>query len=348
MANVLRRAGGEEQGDHADQQTHVTDPVGEERLEGGVGVVLFLPPVADQRESCRRRPAPRLVMNCTIRLADDQHQHRGGEQRQEGEEVGVADVAGHVVGGVDVHQQRDQGHDEAASSPRGRRRRCPTSNSIARPEPVHVCGWGHSRNSGATSACSSPPSAAASPSPSTAVASPSLAGSSSVVAAAKNKRGPAAAAGAAAECSSPSAPPDSVVASLVASASLCSVAAPWPAPASWTAGSIGRRHPRQDEHQPERGDAHLRALLRQALAEEQDAERTTANGISGNIHAFSSNQPAAALSSGPSAVSAASSVTTGRSSLHEARRLEIDGRAVAIDQQHDGQTDARPRRRRWR
>ena len=43
-------AGGEEQDDHAHEQADVADAVGEERLEGGVGVGLLLPPVADERE----------------------------------------------------------------------------------------------------------------------------------------------------------------------------------------------------------------------------------------------------------------------------------------------------------
>ena len=45
-------------------------------------------------------------------LAHDQAEHRGAEQRQEGEVVRVAAVAADVVGAVDVHQQRDEGDDE--------------------------------------------------------------------------------------------------------------------------------------------------------------------------------------------------------------------------------------------
>ena len=45
-------------------------------------------------------------------LAHDQPEHRGGEQRQEREVVGVAPVAADVVGAVDVHEQRDQRDDE--------------------------------------------------------------------------------------------------------------------------------------------------------------------------------------------------------------------------------------------
>ena len=43
-------AGGEERDDHAEHEADVADAVGQERLEGGVGVGLLLPPVADQHE----------------------------------------------------------------------------------------------------------------------------------------------------------------------------------------------------------------------------------------------------------------------------------------------------------
>ena len=45
-------------------------------------------------------------------LATTGSEHRGGEQRQEGEEVGVPPVAGHVVGGVHVDEQRHQRDDQ--------------------------------------------------------------------------------------------------------------------------------------------------------------------------------------------------------------------------------------------
>ena len=51
-------AGAEEQDDHAADQADVAHAVGDEGLEGGVGVRLLLPPVADQRERAEARPAP--------------------------------------------------------------------------------------------------------------------------------------------------------------------------------------------------------------------------------------------------------------------------------------------------
>ena len=45
---------------------------------------------------------------CSVFEPSDEEEHRGGEQRQEGEVVGEAHVAVQVLGGVDVHQQRDE------------------------------------------------------------------------------------------------------------------------------------------------------------------------------------------------------------------------------------------------
>ena len=45
-------------------------------------------------------------------VGDDEQQHRRGEQRQRGVEVGEAAVAAHVLDRVDVHEQRDQRDDE--------------------------------------------------------------------------------------------------------------------------------------------------------------------------------------------------------------------------------------------
>ena len=103
-------AGGEVQDDHADQEADVAHAVGEEGLEGGVGVRLLLPPVADERE---RAEADQLPAHDHLQrvVGQDEEEHRGGEQAEEGEVVGVAAVAGHVVGGEDVHQQRDEGDD---------------------------------------------------------------------------------------------------------------------------------------------------------------------------------------------------------------------------------------------
>ena len=108
---VERAAGREEQGDHADEQADVADPVGEEGLEGGVGVGLVFPPVSDQHE---RADADELPAHDDLKdvVAEHHEQHRGREQAQEGEEVGVAAIAGHVVGAVDVDEKRDERDDE--------------------------------------------------------------------------------------------------------------------------------------------------------------------------------------------------------------------------------------------
>ena len=92
-------------------QADVAGTGGEERLQRGVGVRLLLPPVADQHE---RAEADQLPADEHLQgvVGDDQQQHRRAEQAQRGEEVRVAPVAVHVLGGVHVHQQRDQGDDE--------------------------------------------------------------------------------------------------------------------------------------------------------------------------------------------------------------------------------------------
>ena len=50
LGNVERFARSEEQHHDANQQADVTGASGEERLEGGVGVVLLFPPVTDEKE----------------------------------------------------------------------------------------------------------------------------------------------------------------------------------------------------------------------------------------------------------------------------------------------------------
>ena len=88
-----RLAGGEEQDDDADQQADVADAVGEERLEGGVGVRLLLPPVADEHERAEAHQLP-ADEHLERVLGEHEEQHRRGEQAEEGEEVREAAVAG--------------------------------------------------------------------------------------------------------------------------------------------------------------------------------------------------------------------------------------------------------------
>ena len=99
-------AGGEEGDGDADDEAHVADAVGEEGLEGGVAVLLLLPPVADEGE---RTDADELPADEHLQRVRAQHveEHRGGEEREEGVVVREAHVAVEVLGGVDVHQQRD-------------------------------------------------------------------------------------------------------------------------------------------------------------------------------------------------------------------------------------------------
>ena len=63
---------------------------------------------------------------CSVFSREHEEQHRRGEQAEEGEVVGVAAVAGDVVGGVDVDQQRDERDDERASTALSPSTRVPT------------------------------------------------------------------------------------------------------------------------------------------------------------------------------------------------------------------------------
>ena len=60
----------------------------------------------------QRPTSSQPTRSCTVFGATTSSEHRGGEEAQRGVEVGEADVALHVRGGVDVHQQRDEGDDE--------------------------------------------------------------------------------------------------------------------------------------------------------------------------------------------------------------------------------------------
>ena len=104
-------AGGEEQRDHADEKADIADTVGDEGLQRSVAVGLLLPPVTDQGERTHADefPADDHLENV---VTEDEEQHRGGEQRQEREEVRVAAIAADVIRRVDVHQQRDHRDDE--------------------------------------------------------------------------------------------------------------------------------------------------------------------------------------------------------------------------------------------
>ena len=102
----------EEEDDHADQQAHITNTVGEEGLKSGIGIGLFFPPMADER---KRADAHKLPTNNHLQhvRAGHKEQHGGGKQRQETEVVGEAAITSDIVGAVDVHQHRDEGdHDQ--------------------------------------------------------------------------------------------------------------------------------------------------------------------------------------------------------------------------------------------
>ena len=67
----------------------------------------LLPPVPDQHERAEAHDLPAEDELDHV-LGEHHHQHAGGEQRDGGEEVGVAAVAAHVLERVDLHERRDE------------------------------------------------------------------------------------------------------------------------------------------------------------------------------------------------------------------------------------------------
>ncbi len=112
LEDVEGLAGAEEQDDHADDQADVAHAVGQERLEGGVGVRLLLPPVPDEHERAEADQLPGERAACSVFWAMTRVSIDAVNRRQEGEVVGEAPVALQVLGAVDVDQQRDQGDGE--------------------------------------------------------------------------------------------------------------------------------------------------------------------------------------------------------------------------------------------
>ena len=97
--------------------------------------LLLLPPVPDQHERAEAHDLPAEQQLEGV-LGHDQVQHAGREQAEEGEVVGEADVALHVLDREDVHEQRDdrdhdeQGHRQAVDVGADAERRCrPTATT---------------------------------------------------------------------------------------------------------------------------------------------------------------------------------------------------------------------------
>jgi hypothetical protein len=97
-AEVLLRpwVGAEVEDGDADEQPDVADAHGEERLQRRAGVVLFLPPVADQHERAEAHDLPAEDQLDHV-LGEDHHEHAGREERDGGEEVRVPPIAPHVL-----------------------------------------------------------------------------------------------------------------------------------------------------------------------------------------------------------------------------------------------------------
>jgi hypothetical protein len=104
-------SGGDGQDEDPEHERDVTDARGDERLDGGVGVLLLLPPVPDQQVGADAHDLPPDQQLVQV-VGHDHIEHGRGEQGQRGEEERVPLVAVHVGRRVDLDQQRDGGDDD--------------------------------------------------------------------------------------------------------------------------------------------------------------------------------------------------------------------------------------------
>ena len=103
------RAGQQEDGEDAEREAEIADPVDDEGLDrGGVGLRL-VEPEADQQIAREPDAFPAEEQLHEI-VGRHQHQHGEGEERQVGEEARLVRVVGHVADGIEVHERRDGGH----------------------------------------------------------------------------------------------------------------------------------------------------------------------------------------------------------------------------------------------
>ena len=99
----------QEGGEDAEREAEIADPVDDEGLERrGVGRGLVVPE-ADQQVGSEADALPAEEHLDEI-VRRHQHQHREGEERQIGEEAGLAVVLRHIAPGVEVDERRDGRH----------------------------------------------------------------------------------------------------------------------------------------------------------------------------------------------------------------------------------------------
>ena len=95
----------------AEQEPEVADPIDDERLGRRSPCRVPFIPVADQQIGTQAHRFPEHEQLEEV-VGHDQHQHGEREQRDVGEEPGVARFAVHVPDGIDVHQSADDGHQQ--------------------------------------------------------------------------------------------------------------------------------------------------------------------------------------------------------------------------------------------
>ena len=112
-AEIHRMERPEEQQD-ADGEAEVADARGDERFLPGADRGLLQEPETDQQVAAKAHAFPADEHQDDVR-GEHQSEHEKDEQIQIGEEAVVALFVGHVAGGINVHEQADEGDDERAS-----------------------------------------------------------------------------------------------------------------------------------------------------------------------------------------------------------------------------------------
>ncbi len=108
---VVQRAEGDPDQHDAQPEAEVPHPVHDEGLLARVGGGLLLVPEPDEEVRAEADRFPEDVEHEEV-ARQHQHHHREHEEVQIGEEAGVARIAVHVAGGVEMDEEPHPGHDQ--------------------------------------------------------------------------------------------------------------------------------------------------------------------------------------------------------------------------------------------
>ena len=129
------RAEHQEGAEDAEAEAEIADPVDDERLEsGGIGGGLVVPE-ADQEIGSEADAFP-TEEHLDQAVGGHQHQHREAEQREIGEETGLARILFHVAPAVEVHEARHGCHDDQHHCGQAVDSKCPIDVERTRMDPV--------------------------------------------------------------------------------------------------------------------------------------------------------------------------------------------------------------------